>query len=80
MENILVQGFDHLEDLDLSLNQITSIESVTAEGLENMAIQSLDLTGNMIFSIGRSSFKGFRSLKLLRLTRNQIKTLEHASF
>ena len=67
----------NLQNLDLSDNFLSIIDSGEYQGLKNL--QSLSLDGNNIMRIEKDAFKNLRSLCQLFMSRNPIKRLENGT-
>ena len=70
------QGLKELKKLDLSENQINSIEP---NGLNIESLEKLFLSKNQLTIIEKHSFIGLKKLRILHLNDNQIKAIETKS-
>ena len=70
------QGLKELKKLDLSENQINSIEP-NAFNIESL--EKLFLSKNQLTIIEKHSFVGLKNLRILHLNDNQIKAIETKS-
>ncbi|KAL5273038.1 Tl family protein [Megaselia abdita] len=68
-----------LRTLDLSANEIADVAKI--ENVHNIEdLENLNLALNSISLLGRRSFAGFRSLKILTLTGNKISQMNENAF
>lgn len=73
-----LENLSFLKVLDVSRNEIVSIQPFLFGGLGNL--EFLNISHNKMNGISQGSFAGLVSLKVLDLTGNQIRTLSEASF
>jgi Leucine-rich repeat (LRR) protein len=77
LNNLSIDYFFNLTDLDLSWGMIRSIDSFLNQ---NLYLQTLDLSHNFLTQIGVDDFHGLESLNYLNLSFNMIDKVEEFSF
>ncbi|KAH6926694.1 hypothetical protein HPB50_021209 [Hyalomma asiaticum] len=75
--SVAFNGLTELRVLLLKSNKISSIPDGTFQ--DNIRLVRIDLTSNDIAWIGRNAFKGLLTLKMLRLHRNRITSLNFSA-
>ncbi len=81
LDNLILKKLNRIEVLSLQFCSIELIETLAFEGLKN-SLKELYLDGNLLQQIPTNSLLsvGFKQLKILSLSQNNIKTINSDSF